>query len=101
MACCPCPVCLLLILVVIAVIAFYLWFSKLELKFTSKNTGEQIASLFKQHGVKHIFTLPGGHVSPINVESEKVSCVFCALLFLLRLTNHTQLGRNSHYRCQT
>lgn len=35
------------------------------------NGGEIIARLLKQQGVKFLFTLSGGHISPIFVEAEK------------------------------
>lgn len=33
--------------------------------------GELVVEVLKQHGVKHIFTLVGGHISPILVAAEK------------------------------
>ena len=35
------------------------------------NGGAQVAQILKNHGVKQIFTLCGGHISPILVESKK------------------------------
>ncbi len=35
------------------------------------NGGEQIARVLKHHGVKFLFTLCGGHISPILVEAKK------------------------------
>ncbi len=35
------------------------------------NGGEIIARLLKQQGVRFLFTLSGGHISPIFVEAEK------------------------------
>ncbi|MCS6935548.1 MAG: thiamine pyrophosphate-binding protein [Chitinophagales bacterium] len=35
------------------------------------NGGEIIARVLKKYGVKHLFTLCGGHVSPIFVEAER------------------------------
>jgi hypothetical protein len=51
--------------------------------------GEIVAKVLQAHGVKHIFTLIGGHISPILVASKKlgitvidfrheVNCVFAA-----------------------
>eukprot|EP00127_Corallochytrium_limacisporum_P004163 Clim_evm108s157 gene=Clim_evmTU108s157 len=34
--------------------------------------GEQIASVLKEHGVKRLFVLAGGHVAPVYVESERL-----------------------------
>lgn len=57
---------------------------------TSKSHGgEVVAKVLHAHGVKHIFTLIGGHISPILVASKKlgitvidfrheVNCVFAA-----------------------
>lgn len=39
---------------------------------SKKHGGELVAQVLKSHGVENIFTLPGGHVSPINVASEKL-----------------------------
>ncbi|CAG7728853.1 unnamed protein product [Allacma fusca] len=38
---------------------------------STKNGGELVAEVFKSHGVKFVYTLVGGHVSPILVASEK------------------------------
>lgn len=35
------------------------------------NGGQIIAKVLQQYGVKHLFTLCGGHISPIYVEAEK------------------------------
>ncbi len=32
-----------------------------------KNGGDIVASVFKAQGVEHVFTLCGGHISPILV----------------------------------
>jgi acetolactate synthase-like protein len=40
-------------------------------KLSPKNGGELVAEVLKAHGVRFVFTLVGGHVSPILVESEK------------------------------
>ena len=34
--------------------------------------GELVANTLKAHGVEYIFTLTGGHISPILVASEKI-----------------------------
>ncbi|XP_041467201.1 2-hydroxyacyl-CoA lyase 2-like [Lytechinus variegatus] len=40
---------------------------------TSKRTGgELVAETLKAHGVKFLFTLCGGHISPVNVSAEKL-----------------------------
>ena len=58
-------------------------------KTSTRNGGEHVAAVLKSHGIKYIFTLIGGHISPILVECEKegirvvdtrheVTCVFAA-----------------------
>lgn len=37
-----------------------------------RHGGELVAQVFKSHGIENIFTLPGGHVSPIVVAAEKL-----------------------------
>lgn len=39
---------------------------------SKKHGGELVAQVLKSHGVENIFTLPGGHVSPIVVASDKL-----------------------------
>ena len=36
------------------------------------NGGARVARVLKEHGVRHVFTLCGGHISPILVESKKL-----------------------------
>eukprot|EP00002_Diphylleia_rotans_P008963 TRINITY_DN1896_c0_g1_i1.p1 TRINITY_DN1896_c0_g1~~TRINITY_DN1896_c0_g1_i1.p1 ORF type:complete len:696 (+),score=175.72 TRINITY_DN1896_c0_g1_i1:70-2157(+) len=38
---------------------------------TERNGGELVAQTLKDHGVRFIFTLVGGHISPILVESKR------------------------------
>lgn len=74
---------------------FVHWFGLFDLflhkvDHTSKrNGGELVATALKAHGVKYVFTLVGGHISPVLVECEKqdiriidtrheVTCVFAA-----------------------
>ena len=56
---------------------------------STSHGGEIVAKVLQAHGVKHIFTLIGGHISPILVASKKlgitvvdfrheVNCVFAA-----------------------
>ena len=40
-------------------------------KKSKKNGGQLVASVLKAHGVKYMFTLCGGHISPILVACEK------------------------------
>ncbi|XP_054254850.1 2-hydroxyacyl-CoA lyase 2 [Indicator indicator] len=39
---------------------------------SSRHGGELVAEVLKAHGVRFLFTLTGGHISPILVASEKV-----------------------------
>lgn len=39
---------------------------------SKKHGGELVAQVFKSHGVENIFTLPGGHISPIVVASNQL-----------------------------
>lgn len=74
---------------------FVHWFGLLDLllhkvdKNSSRNGGEHVAAVLKAHKVKYVFTLIGGHISPVLVECEKqgirvvdtrheVTCVFAA-----------------------
>jgi len=58
-------------------------------KTSTRNGGDLVAAVLKSHGVKYVFTLVGGHISPVLVECEKegirvvdtrheVTCVFAA-----------------------
>lgn len=37
-----------------------------------RHGGESVAAVLRAHGVKYVFTLVGGHISPILVACEKV-----------------------------
>lgn len=63
-------------------------FSKAD-RSSKRHGGELVAAVLKEHGVKFIFTLIGGHISPVIVASDKegirvvdtrheVTCVFAA-----------------------
>lgn len=39
---------------------------------TNRHGGELVAQVLKSHNVKWIFTLVGGHISPILVASKKI-----------------------------
>ncbi|WAR03313.1 HACL2-like protein [Mya arenaria] len=41
-------------------------------KESTRHGGEIVADVLKAHGVKHMFTLVGGHISPILVACEKL-----------------------------
>ena len=67
---------------------FDVLFSKVD-RTSKRYGGELVAATLKQHGVKFVFTLIGGHISPIIVACEKegirvvdtrheVTCVFAA-----------------------
>ena len=44
---------------------------RLPLRRTNHHGGELVASVLKAHGVKYVFTLVGGHISPILVAAKK------------------------------
>ncbi|XP_037533697.1 2-hydroxyacyl-CoA lyase 2 [Nematolebias whitei] len=50
---------------------FYQLFHKTETK-SPRHGGESVAEVLRAHGVKFLFTLVGGHISPILVACEKV-----------------------------
>lgn len=50
----------------------YALFHKVDTN-SKRHGGELVARVFKSHGVENIFTLPGGHVSPIAVASDKLN----------------------------
>ncbi|XP_008306778.1 2-hydroxyacyl-CoA lyase 2 [Cynoglossus semilaevis] len=50
---------------------FYQLFHKVETQ-SPRHGGESVAEVLRAHGVKFVFTLVGGHISPILVACEKV-----------------------------
>ena len=57
--------------------AYYYFFAKLFLSVqvdtTSKrNGGEIVAKVLEAHNIKYMFTLAGGHISPILAAAEKI-----------------------------
>ncbi len=67
----------LLALFFTAVAIFVHWFGLLDLIFhkvdrkSKQNGGDLVASTLNSHGVKYVFTLCGGHISPVLVGCEK------------------------------
>ncbi|KAK3886330.1 hypothetical protein Pcinc_009506 [Petrolisthes cinctipes] len=49
----------------------YIWLHKVDSE-SKRHGGELVAEVLKSHGIQHIFTLPGGHISPIVVAAEKL-----------------------------
>ncbi|KAK7084954.1 hypothetical protein SK128_003302 [Halocaridina rubra] len=49
----------------------YIWAHPVDKK-SKRHGGELVAEVLKAHGVQYVFTLPGGHISPILVASEKL-----------------------------
>lgn len=49
----------------------YIWLHKVD-KSSKRHGGELVAEVLQSHGVRQIFTLPGGHISPILVAAEKL-----------------------------
>lgn len=79
----------------LAAVLFVHWFGLLDLwlnpvdRSSQRYGGEHVAAVLKAHGVKFVFTLCGGHISPILAACEKdgirivdtrheVTCVFAA-----------------------
>ena len=50
---------------------FYLMFANVD-KASKDNGGDLVAKVLQKHGVKFIFTLCGGHISPILIGCEKL-----------------------------
>ncbi|XP_013399921.1 acetolactate synthase-like protein [Lingula anatina] len=50
---------------------FYRMLHKVD-EHSVRHGGEKVADVLKSHGVKYLFTLTGGHISPILVASEKL-----------------------------
>ncbi|XP_062504256.1 2-hydroxyacyl-CoA lyase 2-like [Corticium candelabrum] len=48
------------------------WFFNLTEEEKKRNGGDLVAAILKEHGVKFVFTLCGGHISPILVGCEKL-----------------------------
>ncbi len=67
----------LLALFFTVVAIFIHWFGLFDLLFhtvdrkSKRNGGELVASTLKSHGIKYVFTLVGGHISPVLVACEK------------------------------
>lgn len=49
----------------------------LELRRTNHHGGQLVAKVLKAHGVKYVFTLCGGHISPINVAAKQEGIHLC------------------------
>uniref|UniRef100_A0A8C6SSS2 2-hydroxyacyl-CoA lyase 2 n=1 Tax=Neogobius melanostomus TaxID=47308 RepID=A0A8C6SSS2_9GOBI len=49
----------------------YMLFHKTETK-SPRHGGESVAEVLRSHGIKYVFTLVGGHISPILVACEKM-----------------------------
>uniref|UniRef100_A0A8C5EIV1 2-hydroxyacyl-CoA lyase 2 n=1 Tax=Gouania willdenowi TaxID=441366 RepID=A0A8C5EIV1_GOUWI len=45
---------------------------KISIFFFTRHGGESVAEVLRAHGIKYVFTLVGGHISPILVACEKV-----------------------------
>ena len=77
------------------VAVFVHWFGLIDLllnkvdRKSKRNGGDLVADVLKEHGIKFVFTLSGGHISPILAACEKkglkivdtrheVTCVFAA-----------------------
>lgn len=76
--CCPCLL-LSSTLALLGLVAAFIKFFNLHYilshpvdKTSNKHGGEIVADVLKSHGVKFLFTLAGGHISPILVAAEKL-----------------------------
>ncbi|KAK6191683.1 hypothetical protein SNE40_003306 [Patella caerulea] len=49
----------------------YQYFHKAD-ETSTRHGGELVAQVLKEHNIKHVFTLVGGHISPILVACEKI-----------------------------
>ncbi|XP_076030219.1 2-hydroxyacyl-CoA lyase 2-like [Oratosquilla oratoria] len=49
----------------------YLWAHSVN-KLSKRHGGELVAEVLQAHGIRYIFTLTGGHISPILVAAEKL-----------------------------
>ncbi|KAL7648039.1 UNVERIFIED_CONTAM: hypothetical protein RMT77_001656 [Armadillidium vulgare] len=49
----------------------YIWKHKVDTK-SKRHGGELVAEVLHAHGIKYVFTLVGGHISPILVGAEKL-----------------------------
>jgi len=61
----------LVLLVLLKKIGFFYSLTHKADQKSNRNGGELVAEALQAHGVKFVFTLAGGHISPILVESEK------------------------------
>jgi acetolactate synthase-like protein len=66
------PIFMLLAMLVRQSRLLYSFFHNVDTTST-RHGGELVAQVLKAHGVQHVFTLPGGHVSPIVVASDKLN----------------------------
>lgn len=67
---------ILLSIIIISLSALIYWIFSLKVQNTTNNGGEIAAKTLKSHNVKFIFTLIGGHIAPILVESEKLGLIY-------------------------
>ena len=51
---------------------YQIWRLKVD-RTSKRHGGEIVAQTLKAHGISHIFTLTGGHISPILAAAEKVN----------------------------
>ncbi|XP_072182108.1 2-hydroxyacyl-CoA lyase 2-like [Diadema setosum] len=65
--------------VLVAAILFIAWKYNLIYQYlhpvdkdSKRNGGELVAEVLKSHGIKFLFTLCGGHISPVNVAADKL-----------------------------
>lgn len=62
----------MIILILISLsVCIFTWYYFFKLSSYFNNGGELVASVLKSHGVNFVFTLTGGHISPILTECKK------------------------------
>ncbi|RWS26632.1 hypothetical protein B4U80_10638 [Leptotrombidium deliense] len=64
------PICMIIAMVIRQMGIFAHFFHKVD-RNSLRHGGDLIASVLKAHGVEHVFTLSGGHISPILTGAEK------------------------------
>uniref|UniRef100_A0A8C5EIB9 2-hydroxyacyl-CoA lyase 2 n=1 Tax=Gouania willdenowi TaxID=441366 RepID=A0A8C5EIB9_GOUWI len=61
-----------LLLTICSTFMSFFFFFSLYTRWCTRHGGESVAEVLRAHGIKYVFTLVGGHISPILVACEKV-----------------------------
>lgn len=71
-----------------------------DVVISEKNGGQLVAQVLKAHGVKWVFTLVGGHISPILVASEQLGIRIIDVRHeVVPILNGHDILRYSGHRC--